>query len=152
MKSKKTGRSRPLKKENAIESIMKSALWSILATLGINLSLLLVGTAASLATPDPLSLVDPVGYVCLFIGSFFGGFACAKINKRSPLQVSLITGGAFVLISILASLAVPHSLASGMNIWLRLALHAASWLTFPAGTLVALKASKPTRAKRKRHR
>ena len=71
MKRKKIGHASTYKNESPISTVMKSALWGILATLGINLALLLGGTAASLATPDPLAFVDPVGYVCLFIGSFF---------------------------------------------------------------------------------
>ncbi len=152
MKTRKNKHTKPSNKGNGFDKALKSCGLSILAALGIDGALLLLGTAAALITPDPLALVEPIGYVTLFIGAFFGGFTAAKINKRAPLQASLACGAAILLLSMLTSFALPHSLASGMGIWLRLGLHALSLAFFPIGAIVSTKASRPKRNKTRRKR
>ncbi len=152
MKTRKIKHTKPSNKGTGFDKTLKSCGISILAALGIDAALLLLGTAAALATPDPLAFVEPVGYVTLFIGAFFGGFAAAKINKRAPLQTSLACGVAIILLSRLTSFALPHSLASGMGIWFRLGLHVLSLALFPVGAIVSIKASRPKKSKPRRKR
>ena len=153
MKNKKTKRrgEAPYSAGNTLDRTMKDIGISLLITIGISLALLFVGTAIVYATNDPSAFVDPVGYVSLFIGCFLGGFASGKIGRRSPYLTSTVCGTLFVLTSMLLSLALPHSLASGMNLWARLGLHVLSFVTFPIGALAAVKGSAPTnRSKRKK--
>ena len=138
--------------EGKIDTALKSSFLGILFTAGVSLAMLFASTAAALMTDDPLSLVEPIGYVSAFTSAFFGGFICSKIDKRAPYMTSAIVGGAFVLLSMLFSLALPHSLASGMKIWLRLLLHALSFVLFPIGTLAGIKASKSKRKIKPRKR
>ena len=155
MKNKKTKRrsEAPSSAANTLDRTMKDIGISLLITIGICIALLFVGTAIVYATNDPSAFVDPVGYVSLFVGCFFGGFASGKIGRRSPYMTSAVCGTLFVLISMLLSFTLPHSLASGMNLWTRLGIHALSFLTFPIGALSAIKASAPSRnSKRKRKR
>ena len=136
--------------EGTLDTALKSSFLGILFTAGVSLALLFASTAAALMTDDPISLVEPIGYVVKFISAFLGGFICSKIDKRVPYMTSAIVGGAFVILSMLFSLALPHSLASGMNIGVRLALHALSFVMFPLGALLGVKASKPKRKAKKR--
>ena len=136
--------------ESKVDTALKSSFLGILFTAGVSLALLFASTAAALMTDDPISLVEPIGYVAKFIAAFLGGFICSKIDNRAPYMTSAIVGGAFVLLSMLFSLALPHSLASGMKNGVCLALHLLSFVMFPTGALVGVKASKPKRKIKKR--
>lgn len=133
-----------------INTALKSSFLGLLITAGISLALLFASTAAALMTDDPTALVTPIGYVSAFISAFFGGFACSKLNKKAPYLVAILCGAGFVILSMLISFALPHTLNSGMNIWLRLCLHALSFVMFPLGALISIKASKPKRKSKKR--
>lgn len=149
MKHKKTKiRHHTPQNEGSLENTLKNALYSLGISLAIGLALLLIGTAVALALPDPTALIDPIGYVSLFVTAFLGGFASSKLNKRAPYLTAIICGAGFVILSMLISFALPHTLASGMNIWARLALHLLTFAVFPFGTLVSVKASKPKRRRR----
>ena len=152
MKSKKI-KHRTAAEETTLDITLKVALWGLLITVGISFALLLIGAAAAFFTGDPTSLVDPVGYVALFMSAFFGGFACSKLNRRAPYLSSVICGGCFVILSMLLSFLLPHQLASGMKIWSRLGLHALSLLTFPVGAFAGVRsASTNKRSKRRKRR
>ena len=138
------------KTETKVDTALKSSFLGILFTAGVSLALLFASTAAALMTDDPISLVEPIGYVAKFIAAFLGGFICSKIDKRTPYMTCAIVGCTFILLSMLFSLALPHSLASGMKIGVRLVLHALSFVMFPVGALVGVKASKPKRKIKKR--
>ena len=136
--------------ESKLDTALKSSFLGILFTAGVSLALLFASTAAALMTDDPTAFASPIGYVSAFISAFIGGFICSKIDKRAPYLVSAITGCAFVLLSMLFSFAIPHTHASGMPLSLRLCLHGLTFLLFPIGTLVGVKASKPQRKNKKR--
>ena len=136
--------------ESKLDTALKSSFLGILFTAGVSLALLFASTAAALMTDDPTAFASPIGYVSAFISAFLGGFICSKIDKRAPYLVSAITGCAFVLLSMLFSFAIPHTHASGMPLSLRLCLHGLTFLLFPIGTLVGVKASKPQRKIKKR--
>lgn len=140
------------KTENVFDKILNSSLLGLAVTIGISLTLLLGGTAAVFLTDDPTAFVDPLGFVALFLSTFLGGFCCSKINKRSPYLTSVICGALFVILSMLLSFALPHSLASGENIWSRLAIHALSLACFPLGAFIEKKSSSTTVHKRKRRK
>ena len=147
--SKKKRHHNARKVETSLDKTLHSALYSLLIAIGVSLGLLLIGSAVALQTSDPTALVDPIGYVSLFITAFLGGFAASKLNKHSPYLASILCGGAFILLSMLFSLALPHTLDSGMNVWSRLFLHALTLFTFPVGTFAGIKGSKPQRKKRR---
>lgn len=152
MKKKKIKRTSH-KSQSALDNALKSTLFSLAVTIAISLAMLLLCTGIALATPDPTALVEPIGYVTPFVTAFLGGFACSKLNKSAPYPSSLLTGAGFVLLSMFLSFALPHSLASGLNIFSRLALHALSFLLFPLGTLIGVKASRTSHTlKRKKRR
>ena len=156
MKNKRTvihhSKKSPAKMKGTLDTALKSSFLGILISAGIGLALLFASTAAALMTDDPTAFVEPIGYVSIFVTSFLGGFLCSKLDKRSPYLVSILCGAEFVILSMLFSFTLPHSLASGMNIWTRLALHAISFALFPVGTLVTVKASKPKRNKVRKRR
>lgn len=150
MKNKKAKLKRPSpNNESSLEQAAKFSLAGLAITVAISAALLLLGTAIAISTVDPLSLIAPIGYVSTFISAILGGFACAKLNKRSPYACAALCGGEFVLLSMLLSFALPHTLASGMTVWTRLAIHVASLVAFPLGALLGVKASKPKRKKRR---
>lgn len=140
------------KTESKVDAALKSSFLGILFTAGVSLAILFASTAAALMTDDPISLVEPIGYVSAFASALLGGFICSKIDKRSPYLVSAICGAGFVLLSMLFALALPHTLDSGMKIWTRLLLHTLSFVLFPAGALVGVKASKSKRKSKPRKR
>ena len=138
------------KHDSTLDSTLKSSFLGMLITVGISLALLFASTAAALMTDDPTAFVEPIGYILIFIASLIGGFVCFKLNKKSPYLVSILCGTEFVLISMLFSLLLPHSLASGMKIWMRLLLHMLSLILFPIGTFMGFKMYKPQRKIKKR--
>lgn len=156
MKNKRTvihhSKKSPAKMEGTLDTALKSSFLGILISAGIGLALLFASTAAALMTDDPTEFVEPIGYVSIFVTSFLGGFVCSKLDKRSPYLISILSGAGFVIFSMLCSIALPHTLASGMNICIRLCLHALSFLLFPLGALVSIKANKPNRSKHKKKR
>ena len=133
-----------------LEQIMKSAGFGLLITIAISLALLFSGTAIALTTSDPTILIKPIGYVTLFVSAFLGGFACSKINTRSPYLTAMICGIGFVIVSMLFSFAIPHSLASGMDIMSRLLIHLSSIVSFVIGSFVSIKANKPNKKSRRK--
>lgn len=149
MKNKRStinkGRKNGSSVENKIDTALKSSFLGILFTAGVSLAIIFASTAAALMTDDPTALVAPIGYISTFVSSFLGGVICYKLNKNAPYLTSAITGCAFVLLSMLFSFSLPHSLASGMKIFVRLGLHTISYTLFPLGALVGVKASKPKR-------
>ena len=154
MKNKKTKHSRAkLTSQNnqtTLDKLFSSSIIGLAITVGISLTVLLLGTAIAISLPDSLALVDPIGYVSLFISAFFGGFSCSKLNKRSPYIASMLCGCGFVLLSMLVSICIPHTLASGMDILTRLVLHTLSLAAFPIGALAGIKGSKNTLRKKRR--
>ncbi len=157
MKSKNTKRrikpSRTTSSESTLDKTLKMALFGLLISSTIGIALILIGTALSLAMGDPTAFIDPIGYVSLFMSAFFGGFACSKLNRRAPYLTSMLCGGAFVILSMLMSFFLPHSLSSGNSIWTRLGLHTLSLLTFPLGSLVGMKSTDShAKVKRKKRR
>ena len=147
---KKTGSS--ISNQSSIDKLISSTIIGLSITIGISLAILLLSTAIAISLPDPLALIDPIGYTSIFVASFLGGFACSKINKRSPYLTSIVCGSAFVVFSMLISFAIPHTLSSGMNIWTRLGLHTLSLIMFPFGSLIELKSSRKTYSKKKKKR
>ena len=137
--------------DKKLDTALKSSFLGVLFTAGISLALLFASTAAALMTDDPTSLVDFIGYASIFVSAFFGGFVCSKLDKTSPYLVGILTGAGFVIISILFSLVLPHSLASGMKILPRIGLHVLSFALFPIGTFIGVKSSKP-KHKNKNHK
>lgn len=135
--------------EDTLDKTLKNAFFGLLISAGISLLLLLVGTAAAFFTGDPTALVEPLGYVILFISTFFGGFACGKLNRRSPLLTSALCGFGFVILSMLISFVLPHTLASHLEAWQRLLMHLASFLCFPLGAIANKKADKKPKKRRK---
>ena len=146
----KSVRKSTIKRDTPMDRTLKSSFIGILATVGIGLALMFASTAAALLTDDPTAFVDPIGYILPFVCAFLGGFVCSKLNKSSPYHVSLICGGATVLITLAASFLVPPSLSTGSNIGARLLFNLLTLATFPIGTLISIKASKSNKPKRKR--
>lgn len=136
--------------DTPLDKALRSTIYGALFTVAIGMFLLLASTAIALALPDPTSLTIPIGYFTRFATAFFGGFACAKLNKHSPYLTSLLCGAVFTALTFILSLALPHTLDSGMDIWQSIILYALSFFTFPAGALAGIKASKPTKKRRKR--
>lgn len=136
----------------ARENVLIRSVYALGISICIALVLLLGGTAISLATPDPTALIDPIGYVSVFLTAFFGGFASSKLNKSSPYLTAILCGAGFVLISFLVSFTLSHTLASGMDIWERLLIHTLTFLTFPLGALVGVKEAEKSNHKKKKRR
>lgn len=156
MKNKKINRQSnsfaPSKNESTIDKLINSSVLGLAITAGISLAIILIATAIAISLADPLALVDPIGYISLFVSAFFGGFTCSKINKFSPYITSVLCGCAFIILSLLISVAIPHTLASGMNIWSRIGLHALSLATFPIGAFAGIKGAKKSKPNKKKRR
>ena len=141
--SAKHNKNTPSQSGAALNTALKSSFLGILITVGSSLAMLLATTAAALMTDDPTAFVNVAGFASLFVSSFIGGFVCPKLNKQAPYLVSLLCGAGFVALIMLSSLALPHSLDSGMHPLTRLCLYALVFALFPAGTIVAIKSSRP---------
>ena len=137
---------------STLDRALVGSAWSLLATLVISAVLLLISTALTMLYSDPTSLADVVGYVCLYASAFLGGFAASKIEKGVPYLTSIFCGLFFVLLSMLTSIAVPHTLSSGMNVITRISLHALSLALFPIGAFAGVKGAKANRPKKKKRR
>ena len=125
--------------DNTLIKTLKASLWGLVITVAVSFLLLLIGTAVAYSTSDPSSLIDPISYVSLYMASFFGGFACAKLNRRAPYLSSAMTSGAFILLGVLVSLIVPYSEHSLDSAWVGLTLRLLTLLVFFIGTLIGLK-------------
>ena len=148
----KSVRKNTLKKDSAIDKTLKSSFLGILVTVGVGFALMFASTAAALLTDDPTAFVTPIGCVLPFVCAILGGFICSKLNKSSPYLVSLLCGGGVVLLSLVASFLLPHSLSTGTNIGTRLLLNALTLAAFPLGTLISIKASNSNKPKHKKRR
>ena len=154
MKNKNRNHNPISKNESPLDRTLRSALVALVITACISALLVFVGAFVVSLTDDPLIFIEPVGYVTLYLASFFGGFASSKLNKSSAFLTSLLCGAGFVLISMLLSLCLPHTLASGLTVLHRLLLHLLSLACFPVGALAGIKAAKsPSKHKKyqKRH-
>ena len=120
---------------------MQSSALGLLITLIIAIALLLLGSLVAYYSNDPSAFIEPIGYVTPFISAILGGFACSKLNKRDPIPCSALCGGYFVLLSMLASCALPHSLSSSMSIWIRLLIHTLILICFPIGAIMGIKSN-----------
>lgn len=139
-----------LKKDSAMDKTIKSSFIGILITVGVSFTIMLANTAAALLTDDPTAFVTPVGYISPFVCALLGGFACSKLNKSSPYLTSAICACGFILLSMLFSFALPHSLASDINPLMRIGLHTLRIVTFLMGTLLGVKSAANPQKKRKR--
>lgn len=138
--------------DSTLIKTLKASLLGLLITLAVSFLLLLIGTAVAYSTADPGSLIAPVSYVALYMSAFFGGFACAKLNRRAPYLTSGLASGAFVLIGLLLSAIMSDSLSSLDSVWIGLVLRLAVILIFFVGTLLGLKrVNTPHKNRRKHH-
>ena len=137
--------------ETTLEGALRLGGIGLLLTFATALALLLISTAAALATPDPTAFTEPVGYVCAFVTALLGGIFCSKLNVRAPYLTSAFCGLGFMLASMLFSLAISHTLASGLSTFARLGIHASTLLCFPLGALIGVK-SAPKSPKKRRKR
>lgn len=154
MKNKNRNHKSTHKNESTLDRTFRTSLLALIITVCISALLVFASAFVVSLTDDPLIFIEPVGYVALYLASFFGGFASSKLNKASPYLTSLLCGAGFVLLSMLLSLCLPHTLASGLTILYRLLLHLLSMLCFPVGALAGIKAAKsPSKHKKfqKRH-
>ena len=148
----KSSKKNTIKRDAPMEKTLKSSFLGILVTVGVGFALMFASTAAALLTDDPTAFVEPIGYVLPFVCAFIGGFICSKLNKGSPYLVSILCGCGFVLMSLVVSLILPHSLSSATNIGTRLLLNALTLATFPLGTLIGIKSSNSNKPKHKKRR
>ena len=146
------GRGSKASEDTTLIKTLKASLWGFLITVAISFLLLLIGTAVAYSTSDPSSLIDPVSYVSLYMASFFGGFACAKLNHHSPYLSSGLASSAFVLLSLLAAIAMPSSVSSLDSAWISLLLRLAVILLFFVGTMFGLKSAGKSHKPHKKHR
>ena len=152
MGTNKTRCKKPNTSMGTTERALVSSGWSLIITLVISTFLLLIATALTMLYEDPTSLADTVGYVCLYVSAFLGGFAASKIEKSVPYLTSLFCGLFFVLLSMLCSIAIPHTFSSGISLLARFGMHTLSLILFPIGTLAGVKGSKKShKIKKKKH-
>ena len=136
--------------ETTLDGALRLGGIGLLLTYATALALLLISTAVVLATPDPTAFTEPVGYVCAFVTAVLGGLFCSKLNVRAPYLTSAVCGLGFMLTSMLFSLALPHTLASGLPVLGRLGIHAGTLLCFPLGALIGLKSGNKSHKKRRK--
>ena len=125
--------------DSTLQKTLRASLWSFLITVAVSLVLLLAGTAVAYSTSDPTSLISPIAYVSLYMSAFFGGFASAKLNKRSPYLTCALCSGVFLLLGVLASAAIPQSNESLSSFGETLILRLAEVLMFFVGTVIGIK-------------
>ena len=145
-------RKNTIKKDSAMDKTLRSSFLGILITVGVSFTIMLASTAAALLTDDPTAFVNPIGYVLPFICAILGGFICSKLNKSSPYLTSIICAFVFVLLSMLLSFALPHSLSSEISPLMRIGLHSLHLIAFLFGTFVGIKSSTNTKKNKKRRR
>ena len=81
-------------------NVLKSIGVSILTAL---ISLLALSTAAYF-TPDPASLLSPLGLFACALTAFIGGFCAVKLHKKSALLCGLCNGCAMMALMLVVSL------------------------------------------------
>ena len=95
-------------KENLspLSQAMKNSVLGFLLTLPVCVLLIFLSALISLKSPDPDSLVRPLAVASLIVSFLTCGFLSGKLNSRSTLLCSAVSGGAFILLIMLASLLV----------------------------------------------
>jgi len=81
-------------------NVLKSVGISLLTALA---SLLVLSTAAYL-TPDPASILSPLGILASALTAFIGGFCAVKLHKKNALLCGLSNGCAMMAVMLVASL------------------------------------------------
>ena len=104
-------------KENSspISQAMKNSVRGFLLTLPVCVLLIFLSALIALKSPDPDSLVRPLAVASLIISFLTCGFLSGKLNSRSTLLCSALSGGAFILLIMLLSLLLGKNLCDNFS-------------------------------------
>lgn len=130
--------------------VLRASALGFFITLLIGLVLLLSGTAVALYSGDPSAFTEPVGYTALYTVALLGGAICPVLDRSSPYLVCALSSGGAAVVHCLAALALPHSLASGMELTTQIAMRAAYVAAAFLGCTVAIKLGRSSARKKKR--
>ena len=108
MKSKKKRSPRP---EASAMGALKAFFTGLAVFICVAVPTVFAAAAVAILTPDPGVAVLPLGLAALYASSFAGGFAACRKNGGMALLSGAICGVGLVLITLLASLALPGSLS-----------------------------------------
>ena len=90
----------PAKSASLAQNVLKSIGISLLTALA---SLLVLSTAAYF-TPNPTSILSPLGLLASALTAFVGGFCAVKLHKKNALLCGLSNGCAMMAVMLIASL------------------------------------------------
>lgn len=127
-RTKQPARKRPTKHAEGGEAspaaFMRYMGKSLLITLGATLLLLLGASLAAYFSPNPTSLIQPLGLTVAAITALIGGISMIRIHGTGSLLCGFAIGTVLMGAVILASLFC-RTYASGYSTWASLLLHAA---------------------------
>lgn len=137
--------------DTTLQKTLRASLFGFLISVALGALLLFVGTAVAYSTADPLPLIPPIAYTVLYLSALFGGFACAKLNKRAPYLTCSLCSGAFLLLGFVISALIPDSNDSVSSLGASLLLRSAEILIFFLGAAIGASSSSTTSRGRKKH-
>lgn len=155
MKAKRSNQQRPQARHaeniNPTSLFLRRAACAFSITVSLGTALLVTFSLAAYLTPDPDTLVMPLGLIAAALTSFLGGMIATCIHKHhAPLPAAMTNALLFSALMILLS--IPLSpLASGYSALICALLHAAVFALGALGAIVASRPAKPKKARRRTH-
>lgn len=128
--ARKEGTDTPFSKK-----LLIGAMLSVIATFMSSLVLILIFSAITVSSKDPLSLIPSLGIVSLMPSMFLGGFVCAKKVKESPLICGLASGATCAVTATILSLIIVGLPSSGYGFFQHFGLRIAAVLFSILGAL-----------------
>lgn len=108
--------------------MLKSSLLGALATAVCGLLMLTALSAVAISSPDPTSLLLPLGLGALLPSTFAGGFVTAKKVGEYPLACGVVCGATFTLFSLFFALILRGLPSSGYSFAVSALLHGSAVL------------------------
>ena len=140
----------PSERDNTALPILHAAK-ALLYVLGISLLLLSATSLIAYFSPDPDTLVMPLGLGVAALSSFLGGYLTLRMHRRA----ALVCGLSFAILLTLVSFPLGVLLSSrgvAYPLWLSCALRTSVFALSVAGAFCALRRTeRPPKTKRHRH-
>ena len=108
--------------------MLKSSLLGALAAAVCGLIMLTALSAIAISSPDPTSLLLPLGLGALLPSNFVGGFVTVKKVGEYPLVCGMVCGATFTLFSLFFALILRGLPSSGYSFAVSALLHGAAVL------------------------
>lgn len=135
---------------SAPRNMFKSVAQSFLIVLIVLVVSAVLVSAALYTSADPNRYIAPASLSLFYIASLLGGFLAVKRYKSSPLLCGLLFAAMMLVITLVASLFLPHSLSAYRPFPLEIGLRGIAVALSVAGALIGSGQRKKTPHRKKR--